>query len=126
VLHFKNIPDKEMYQLYTLANISVTPTLYEGLPLVVLEAMAARKPIVASNVSEVPQVVKNGENGFLVEPANSKAIADAVLKIYDKNLIKKMGEKSRRIVKEYDWSIIAKKAINEYEGLIKKSEVKRN
>ena len=120
VKHFKNIPDKLMFQLYTLADISVTPTLYEGLPLVVLEAMACGKPIVASNVSEVPQAVKDGINGFLVPPRNPEAIADAVLKIYDKNLFMKMGKASREIVKKYDWSKIAKMAIKKYEELIGK------
>jgi len=120
VKHFKNIPDKLMFQLYTLADISVTPTLYEGLPLVVLEAMACEKPIVASNVSEVPQAVKDGINGFLVPPRNPKAIADAVLKIYDKNLFMKMGKASKKIVKNYDWSRIAKMAIKKYEELIGK------
>jgi glycosyltransferase involved in cell wall biosynthesis len=120
VLHFKNIPDEKMFQLYTLADISVTPTLYEGLPLVVLEAMATGKSIVASNVSEVPQVVKDGINGFLVPPSNPNAIANAVLKIYDKNLFMKMGKKSREIVEKYDWSIIAKMAIKKYEELIGK------
>ena len=118
VKHFKNIPDKLMFQLYTLADISVTPTLYEGLPLVVLEAMACGKPIVASNVSEVPQAVKDGINGFLVPPRNPEAIADAVLKIYDKNLFMKMGKASKQIVKNYDWSRIAKMAIKKYEELI--------
>ena len=118
VKHFKNIPDKLMFQLYTLADISVTPTLYEGLPLVVLEAMACGKPIVASNVSEVPQAVKDGINGFLVPPRNPKAIADAVLKIYDKNLFMKMGKASKEIVERYDWGRIAKMAIRKYEELI--------
>ena len=120
VKHLKNIPDKLMFQLYTLADISVTPTLYEGLPLVVLEAMACGKPIVASNVSEVPQAVKDGVNGFLVPPKNPKAIADAVLKIYDKNLFMKMGKTSKEIVKKYDWSRITKMAIRKYEELIGK------
>jgi len=120
VLHFKNISDKEMFQLYTLADISVTPTLYEGLPLVILEAMACGKPIVASNVSEVSQVVRNDENGFLVPPGDSKAIANAILKIYNRNLFKKMGKRSREIVKNYDWDNIAKLAIEKYKELIKK------
>lgn len=118
VLHFENIPDKKMFQLYTLADISVTPTLYEGLPLVILEAMATEKTIVASDVSEVPQVVKNKENGFLVPPASPKAIADAVIKIYDKNLFEKMGRKSKEIAKDYDWDIIANMAIKKYEELV--------
>lgn len=118
VVHLKNIPDKLMFQLYALSDISVTPTLYEGLPLVILEAMACGKPIVASNVSEVPQVVKNGVNGFLVPPKDPKAMADKVLEIYDKNLFRKMGKASRKIVKYYNWKNIAKMAIKKYEELI--------
>ncbi len=118
VIHFKDISSKKMFQLYTLADISVTPTLYEGLPLVILEAMATGKPIVASNVSEVPQAVKDGENGFLVPPADPEAIASAVLRIYDKNLIVTMGNASKKIIKKYDWCRIAKMAISEYERLI--------
>jgi glycosyltransferase involved in cell wall biosynthesis len=120
VIHFKNIPDEKMFQLYTLADVSVSPTLYEGLPLVILEAMACGKPIVASNVSEVPQVVKHGENGFLVPPRDPEAIVDAILRIYEENLFRKMGSKSKEIVKDYDWNIIAKKAISKYEELIKR------
>uniref|UniRef100_A0A7C2P259 Glycosyltransferase family 1 protein n=1 Tax=candidate division WOR-3 bacterium TaxID=2052148 RepID=A0A7C2P259_UNCW3 len=119
VKHFKNIPDELMFQLYTLADISVTPTLYEGLPLVILEAMACGKPIVASNVSEVPQAVKDGVNGFLVPPKNPRAIVDKILEIYDKNLFVKMGVASKKIVKNYDWSKIAKMAIRKYEELVR-------
>jgi len=123
VIHFKNISDKKMFQLYTLTDISITPGLMEeGLYLTILEAMAMEKPIVATNVSiDIPQVVKEGENGFLFSPINSKAIADAVLKIYDGNLFERMGRKSREIVNDYDWNTIAKKAIEEYERLIKNS-----
>lgn len=121
VLHFKNIADEKMYQLYVLADISVTPTLYEGLPLVILEAMACGKPIVASDVSEVPQVVRNGENGFLVPPKNPLAIAEAVLKIRDRNLFEAMGRRSQEIIKDYDWNVIAKKAIAEYKALTERT-----
>jgi glycosyltransferase involved in cell wall biosynthesis len=119
VVHFKNIPDELMFQLYTLADISVTPTLYEGLPLVILEAMACGKPIVASNVAEVPQVVRHGENGFLVPPRDPEAMVNAILEIYNKDLFKSMGDKSKEIVKYYDWNNIAKRAISKYEELIK-------
>ncbi len=120
VIHFRNIPDKKMFQLYTLADISITPGLIdEGMYLTILEAMAAGKPIVATNVStDISEVVIEGENGFLVSPTNPEAIANAVLKIYDKNLFEKMGRRSREIVKDFDWKIIAKKAIERYERLV--------
>jgi len=120
VVHFKNISEEEVFQLYTLADISVTPTLFEGLPLVILEAMACGKPVVASNVSEVPQVVKPGQNGFLVPPKNPEAIAAAVLEIHRNDLKAEFGQRSKEIVKGYDWSIIARKAITKYENLIKR------
>ena len=81
--------------------------------------MACGKPIVASNVSEIPQVVKHGINGLLVPPADPRAIANAVLEIYDKNLLKKFGKKSEEIVKKYDWNRIARMAIKKYEELVR-------
>lgn len=125
VLHFKHISDIRKFELYAIADIAVTPTIYEGLPTVILEAMAMGKPIIASNVTEIPQVVKHGKNGFLVPPANSKAIADAVIKIYEGNMISKMGKASMQIVKDYDWKVIAKMAIKKYEELIANQNLQR-
>lgn len=117
VIHFKGIADEEMFHLYTLADISVTPTLWEGLPLVVLEAMAAGKPIVATNVADIPSVI-NG-NGIVVPPGNAEAIVDAILTIYRSDLVKTMGKRSREIIRDYDWKIIAKEAVTKYEELCK-------
>jgi glycosyltransferase involved in cell wall biosynthesis len=62
--------------------------------------------------------VKSGENGFLVPPRDPNAIANAILEIYDKDLFRKMGDKSKEIVKNYDWNVITKKATSKYEDLI--------
>jgi len=121
VLHFRNIPDEKKFQLISLADISVTPTLFEGLPIVILEAMACGKPVIASNVTEVPQVVNHGVNGFLVPPRDPEAIAKAVLEIYKNDLIEKMGRESKKIARNYDWDIIAKMAIRKYEELMEKN-----
>jgi GDPmannose 4,6-dehydratase len=83
----------------------------------ILEAMTCGKPVVASNVTEVPQVVKHGINGFLVPPRDSVAIARAILEIYDKNLIEAMGRESRKIAEEYDWKKIARIVVETYERL---------
>lgn len=123
VLHFKNIPDEDKFQLIALADISVTPTLFEGLPIVILEAMACGKPIVASNVTEVPQVVKHGVNGFLVPPRDPGAIARAVLEIYERKLVNKMGSESKRIVKNYDWNAITERVIRDYKKVLEGGRV---
>ena len=118
IIHFKNIPYRMLYQLLSIADISVTPTLGEGIPIVVLEAMACGKPVVASKVPGIIEVVKHGVNGFLVRPADSRAIADAILKMYDKGLISKMGQRSKELVKAYDWNVIVRKVMKIYENVI--------
>jgi glycosyltransferase involved in cell wall biosynthesis len=115
VYHYKDLSDEAMFQLYGLADISVTPTLWEGLPLVMLEAMAAGKPVVATKVSDIPNVV-NG-NGIVVPPANAEAIAEAILGIYNSGKMRVMGRKSLEIARNYDWSKTAEKALSKYQEL---------
>jgi len=62
-------------------DLFVLPSLTEGLPITILEAMQAERPIVATRVGGIPEVLGNGRYGVLVEPGNSKALADAVLDV---------------------------------------------
>ena len=59
-------------------DISVVPSKSESLPNVVLESMAARKPVVASNVGGIPEVVKHGETGLLVAPGDENQLASSI------------------------------------------------
>ncbi len=118
VLHFKNLDEGTLFNYFGLADLSITPTLFEGLPLVILEAMACGLPVVATDISENRQVVKDGVNGYLVPPADPQAIAQAVIKAYQGGRIEEMGRASARIVEAYDWKIIAQMAIEEYEKLL--------
>ena len=64
---------------YNALDIFVLPTLSEGLGISILEAMAAGKPVIATRVGGVPEIVTNRYNGILIRPADSKAIADALM-----------------------------------------------
>jgi len=64
-------------------DIFVMPSLTEGLPIVLLEAMQAGIPVVATRVGGVPDVLENGEYGALVEPQSSDALAQSILQIID-------------------------------------------
>lgn len=119
IRHFKNIDDQELFQYYALSDIFVLPTLYEGLPLVLLEAEACGLPIITTQTGENEQVVKDGLNGFLVPPKDPIAIAEAVEKFYARKLMNKMAEASKELAKDYDWPNIAQMASSEYEKILR-------
>lgn len=100
-------------------NVLVLPSLWEGLPNVIMEAMAVGVPVVATNVGGVPELIKNGETGFLVEPKNPKTLAEKIEHVLNlpEEERNRVGEKARRVVKE-KFSI--EKMVNEHEGLYKK------
>lgn len=88
--------------VYLLSNIEVVviPSLCEGAPAVALEAMAMKRSVVASNVGGIPEVVVDGETGFLVPLKNPEAIAEKVIFLLkNPKKAKEMGEKGYQRVK---------------------------
>ena len=83
------------------ADVLALPSWTEGLPLVVLEAMAQGRPVVATPVGGTPELVADGETGLLVPPRDPRALADALTRILrDPELRRRMGEAGRRRVEE--------------------------
>ena len=102
-----NVPNEQVPKYLIASDIFVLSSLTEGFPLCLAEAMAAGLPIIATNVGGIPDIIKDDENGFLVEPKNPKEIAKKViLVIKDDNLRKKISEKNRIESKKYDWKNI--------------------
>ncbi len=84
-------------ELLQLFDLYVLPSLWEGMPMVLLEAMAAGCPIVATEVGGVAKVVDHGVNGLLVPPQNVEQLAAAVNKVLgDKQLQKQFSQQGRR------------------------------
>lgn len=84
------------------ADIYVEPAITVDIGIALLEAMKEGKPIIASRVGEIPVFVKEGENGFLIEPKNSDLLADKISQLLaDNELVKKMGERSQKIIDPY-------------------------
>jgi glycosyltransferase involved in cell wall biosynthesis len=64
-----------------LCDVSVLPSLYEGLPLAAIESLAAERPLVATNVDGTPEIVVDGKTGVLVPPAHPQRLAEAILQL---------------------------------------------
>jgi glycosyltransferase involved in cell wall biosynthesis len=90
-----------MDTLIPWADAVVLPSLTEGLPNVALEAGAAGVPVVATAVGGTPEVVADGQTGFLVRPNDSNAFAAGVIAILsDHGLAKSLGTAARRRMRE--------------------------
>jgi glycosyltransferase involved in cell wall biosynthesis len=85
--------------LMALFDVFVLPSLWEGLPFVLVEAAALGKPIVATAVDGVPEILEDGRTGLLVPPGDSVALAEAVIRLLgDKAEAKCLAEKARSLV----------------------------
>ena len=100
----------EMVKLYSTCAMFVFPSInrLEAFGIVQLESMACYTPVIASNIPGVNNVMDPGKSGLLVEPRDSKALAEAIVKILkDPELAKSMGICGRRLVEEkYNWKAI--------------------
>jgi len=110
-------------RILRISDIFVLPSLYEGFPVVLLEAMAARKPVVATKVGAIPMIVKDGVNGVLVTPGEPQELSDNLVRLLrDKSLRIELSENACRTVREhYSWPVVAEKIYSEYLSLIEHS-----
>jgi glycosyltransferase involved in cell wall biosynthesis len=108
---FRNdIPD-----LISTFDVAVLSSHWEGLPIAVLEYMASSKPVVCTNVSGMPELVRNGVNGFLVSPSDSGNFAEKIIKLLqDRELAQNMGRKGLETVRS---SFSEQKMMKEIENL---------
>jgi glycosyltransferase involved in cell wall biosynthesis len=108
-------PRLDMPELLKLFDLYVMPSLWEGLPMVLLEAMAAGCPIVATNVGGNYMAITHGENGSLIEPGNPRKLAFEIIKVLeDDRLRNTYREKGKEI---FALKFSAEKMTRQYERL---------
>ena len=102
--------------MFERIDILVLSSLYkEGLPNVLLEAMSMKTPVISSRMAGVPEIVKNGETGFMVEPGKSNQLAEAIHKLWsDQDAYKKMSEKGRELMESKFDKVVQFKQFLEY------------
>jgi glycosyltransferase involved in cell wall biosynthesis len=109
---------KDVNDLYLSSDVLILPSLYEGLPNAVCEAMLAGCPVIASNVCDLPRLLgSDGERGLLCDPLSSASIADAIYRFHTMPLEEKacMVQRARQFVKD---NLSLEKMVKSYEALL--------
>ena len=103
-------------------DIFCLPSLNEGMGKAIVEAMAMGKPVIASDVGGIPDLVVPGENGILVPPGDSDALAEAILNLRDHPEMRvRMGEEGRKKALGYGVESMLYKIDSLYAGLLAES-----
>ena len=118
---FGYIQGNEKVNIFKTSDIFVLPSYAEGLPVAMLEAMAAGLPIIATPVGAIPEIIEDGKNGFLIKIGDYDALVDRILQLaQNKELRQEMGKNNiEKIRKQYDVKVITKKLDNVYDALLK-------
>jgi len=120
-MFFKNrLPREELFGFYQKCWILVIPSIYEPFGIVALEAMTCGKPVIATNVGGLPEIIEHGRTGILIPPRDSSAIADSIIElIKNKNLRKEISSNSIRLVElKFNAKFITDKNLEFYEKVI--------
>ena len=118
-LHFVGfLAHERLPAMFSHADLLVLPSLYEELGTVLLEAMQAGLPIVASKTGGVPDVIEDGVNGLLVPPADPGALARAIDRLLaDSGLARRLSEGAQGRGKDYGWEVLAGRVLAVYHGV---------
>jgi len=100
----------DMPALYCEHDIFLLPSLMEGMPLALMEAMATAMPVITTETSGMADVVEDGFNGLLVLPADAEALARAIIRLCDSlKLRESLGQEAQRTMRRYTWSCVTRK-----------------
>ena len=110
------IPHSEMPDFYKRIDVLICTSMFEGCPLPVLEAASSGKPVISTRVGIVPELIKHGENGFIVDTPHKCSEIEKTIKQfeehimalkYNRSMCADMGFKNREaVVREFDWGKI--------------------
>jgi glycogen synthase len=115
------VADAELHAWYEAADLFVHPSLYEGSSLVTLEAMAHRRPVVATTAGGLPDKVQSGVSGWLVPPGDPSALAAAISgALAQPERLRTMGAAGRAIVeREFSWEAAGAATLRLYDELLR-------
>lgn len=117
VVFLQNVPTEDLPALYSMADIYLYPSLYEGFGIPILEAMGCGTPVITSNLSAMPEVA--GDAGLLVDPKSVDELGKAISSLLsDSEKRKKLSELGQKQAKKYSWERTARETMAVYESLV--------
>lgn len=115
----KYVPYKYVPDLYNASDIYVLPSYHETMPLSLMEAMACGKSVIATPLGDVPMLVNDGVNGFLVPVNDVQSLVSVIANLAEKPEIREsMGKRNRAKMLGYDWDKIAEKYYRLYQKVL--------
>ena len=110
----------DILKCFRVADIFVLPSLVEGVPIALLEAMAIGLPCISTNVYGIPEAIVNEETGLLVEPSDPQSLAEAIIRLKtDTNLKNRLAEAGRKLaITKFDERIAARQAVEAYNSAL--------
>jgi glycosyltransferase involved in cell wall biosynthesis len=111
---------EEIYFQMSRASVFVLPSLAESAPLVISQAMAAGKAVVATNVGGIPQMITDGKDGLLVKKEDPQGLSNAIVTVLsDCSYRKKLGEEAKNTsLRLYHSTLIAQKTVAAYKAIL--------
>jgi glycosyltransferase involved in cell wall biosynthesis len=115
-----SVPHEKLPPCYDAADVVIVPSIREGLGIVNLEAMSMMRPLVASRVGGIPEIVEDNETGLLVPPSDPSSLSEAVLKLHrNPEMGARLGRNGRRFVEgRLTWECIAGKFERAYQEVL--------
>jgi glycosyltransferase involved in cell wall biosynthesis len=108
----------DMPAVYSALDLMVMPSLDEGLPMTLLEGMAAKRAPIASAVGAVPEVIQHGQNGLLIKPGSVSELQDAILSLLqDKSRRQQIAENARRSSTSFSSERMARSYLDFYKQM---------
>lgn len=117
----ESVSQDTLLELYAECDLLVLPSKTEGWGLSLMEAMACGKPVVASRVGGIPELVRDGTDGILVRAGDIRELADAILKLLkDPSARVTMGANGMARVRQFSWDETARIVLREYEAALQR------
>lgn len=111
---------EDMAELYSLADVYVTPAIEDNLPNTVMEAMASGTPVVAFHTGGIPDMIDHLQNGYLAEFKSPADLAAGISYVLENNIDGKLSENARnKVLQNFTNEIVAGKYLNIYQSLLK-------